>query len=134
MLVAQVLPAILFVKANNAEPCEIARFKRLAHVDLTKHLKKRKMKALIPQIIQSIYVAALFVFCAGSLLLSKGSFDGCRMVSFLTSLVLVIEPIQVRYQEQATHMLLSFLIAAAHTVFMFTYSMLLFTSSLTSYL
>ncbi|XP_030443609.1 LOW QUALITY PROTEIN: ABC transporter B family member 29, chloroplastic [Syzygium oleosum] len=90
----EVLPAILFVKANNAEPCEIARFKRLAHVDLTKRLKKKKMKALIPQIIQSIYVAALFVFCAGSLLLSKGSFDGCRMVSFLTSLVLVIEPIQ----------------------------------------
>ncbi|KAL3755640.1 hypothetical protein ACJRO7_002655 [Eucalyptus globulus] len=90
----EVLPAIVFVKANNAEACEIARFKRLARVDLSERLKKRKMKALIPQIIQSIYMGALFLFCAGSLLLSKGSFEGCSMVSFVTSLVLIIEPIQ----------------------------------------
>lgn len=91
----EVLPAIVFVKANNAEACEIARFKRLARVDLSERLKKRKMKALIPQIIQSIYMGALFIFCAGSLLLSKGSFDGCSMVSFVTSLVLIIEPVQL---------------------------------------
>ncbi|KAF8403308.1 hypothetical protein HHK36_011410 [Tetracentron sinense] len=93
----EVIPSILFVKANNAELCEGARFQRLAHADLSEHLKRKKMKALIPQIVQVIYVGALFIFCAGSLVLSRGSFDGSGMVSFITSLVLLIEPIQVGY-------------------------------------
>ncbi|TXG58246.1 hypothetical protein EZV62_016075 [Acer yangbiense] len=90
----EILPAILFVKANNAERCESARFQRLAHSDLSECLKKKKMKALIPQIVQFIYFGALFIFCAGSLVVSGGSFDGSRMVSFITSLVFLIEPIQ----------------------------------------
>lgn len=91
----QVLPAILFVKANNAEQCESARFQKLAHSDLSACLEKKKMKALIPQIVQFIYFGSLFIFCAGSLLISSGSFDASRMVSFITSLVFLIEPIQV---------------------------------------
>ncbi|KAH9738166.1 ABC transporter B family member 29 [Citrus sinensis] len=90
----EVLPAILFVKANNAEMCESARFRRLAHSDLCELLKKRKMKALIPQTVQLIYFGALFILCGGSLLVSGGSFDGCSLVSFITSLVFMIEPIQ----------------------------------------
>ncbi|KAL9425354.1 hypothetical protein AB3S75_032329 [Citrus x aurantiifolia] len=90
----EVLPAILFVKANNAEMCESARFRRLAHSDLCERLKKRKMKALIPQTVQLIYFGALFILCGGSLLVSGGSFDGCSLVSFITSLVFMIEPIQ----------------------------------------
>ncbi|KAK0585766.1 hypothetical protein LWI29_033781 [Acer saccharum] len=90
----EILPAILFVKANNAERCESARFQRLAHSDLSECLKKKKMKALIPQIVQFIYFGALFIFCVGSLVVSGGSFDGSRMVSFITSLVFLIEPIQ----------------------------------------
>jgi putative ABC transport system ATP-binding protein len=83
------------VKANNSELCESARFQRLAHTDLTEHLKKKKMKAFIPQITQIIYFGALFIFCVGSLMVSSGSFDGCSMVSFVTSLVFLVEPIQV---------------------------------------
>ncbi|XP_031247214.1 ABC transporter B family member 29, chloroplastic-like [Pistacia vera] len=90
----EVLPAILFVKANNAELCESARFQRFAHSDLSERLKKKKMKALIPQIVQIIYFGALFILCAGSLLVSSGSFDACTMVSFITSLAFFIEPIQ----------------------------------------
>ncbi|KAL9428108.1 hypothetical protein AB3S75_030159 [Citrus x aurantiifolia] len=90
----EVFPAILFVKANNAEMCESARFRRLAHSDLCERLKKRKMKAFIPQIVQLIYFGALFILCSGSLLVSGGSFDGCSLVSFITSLVFMIEPIQ----------------------------------------
>ncbi|WCJ33373.1 ATP-dependent lipid A-core flippase [Euphorbia peplus] len=90
----EVLPAILFVKANNTELCESARFQRLAHIDLSEHLKKKKMKALIPQIIQIIYFGALFTLCCGSLLISSGSFGSCSLVSFLTSLVFLVEPIQ----------------------------------------
>ena len=57
----QILPSILFVKASNAELSESARFRRLAHTDLSERLKKRKMKALIPQIIQIIYFGALSI-------------------------------------------------------------------------
>jgi putative ABC transport system ATP-binding protein len=53
------------------------------------------MKAFIPQMIQSLYFGALLTFCAGSLVVSSGSFDGCSMVSFVTSLVFSVEPIQV---------------------------------------
>eukprot|EP00268_Persea_americana_P019638 TRINITY_DN2009_c0_g1_i11.p1 TRINITY_DN2009_c0_g1~~TRINITY_DN2009_c0_g1_i11.p1 ORF type:complete len:597 (-),score=90.90 TRINITY_DN2009_c0_g1_i11:1220-3010(-) len=90
----EVLPSILVVKANNAELCESSRFQRLAQDDLTAHLRKKKMKALIPQIIQVIYMGALLIFCAGSMLVSRGSFDHSCMVSFITSLILLIEPIQ----------------------------------------
>ncbi|PON42418.1 ATP-binding cassette containing protein [Parasponia andersonii] len=90
----EILPAIFFVKANNAELCENTRFQRLARADLSEHLKKKKMKAFIPQIIQIMYFGALFLFCAGSLAISRGSFDGHAMISFVTSLVFLIEPIQ----------------------------------------
>lgn len=92
----QVLPSILVVKANNAELCESLRFQRLAQDDLTAHMRKKKMKALIPQIIQVIYMGTLLIFCAGSMLVSRGSFDRSCMVSFITSLILLIDPIQVK--------------------------------------
>lgn len=90
----EVLPAIFFVKANNGELSEHARFQRLAYTDFSQHLAKKKMKALIPQIIQIIYFGVLCVLCVGSLVVSRGSFDGCSMVSFVTSLVFLVEPIQ----------------------------------------
>lgn len=91
----QVLPSILFVKASNAELSESARFRRLAHTDLSERLKKRKMKALIPQIIQIIYFGALSIFFVGSLVVPSSALDGSLLVSFVTSLVLLIDPIQV---------------------------------------
>ncbi|KAK4799876.1 hypothetical protein SAY86_025241 [Trapa natans] len=90
----EVLPAILFVKANNAEFSESTRFQRLVSADLLERLKKKKMKALIPQITQSIYLGALFVFFVGSMVVSSGSVDGSGIVSFVTSFFLLIEPIQ----------------------------------------
>lgn len=85
------------MKANNAELCESVRFRRLAHVDLSKRLKKKKMKALVPQIVQIIYFGVLLMFCVGSLVISSGSFNCSSIVSFMTSLVLLIEPIQVTF-------------------------------------
>ncbi|XP_027364889.1 ABC transporter B family member 29, chloroplastic isoform X2 [Abrus precatorius] len=90
----EVLPAILFVKANNAESCENARFKRLAMMDYSAKLKKRKMKAVIPQVIQAIYFGILSILCAGSVMISRGSFDRYILVSFVTSLLFLIGPIQ----------------------------------------
>ncbi|KAK2974249.1 hypothetical protein RJ640_016735 [Escallonia rubra] len=72
----EVLPSIIFVKANNAELRECARFQRLAGADLSKRLKKKIMKALVPQIAQICYFGLLFIFCFGSLIISRGSF-GC---------------------------------------------------------
>ncbi|XP_028795544.1 ABC transporter B family member 29, chloroplastic isoform X4 [Neltuma alba] len=90
----EVLPAILFVKANNADMYESSRFKRLARIDFFERLNKKRMKAVIPQIIQAIYFGVLFVLCAGSIVVSRGSFNGCNLVSFVTSLLFLIEPIQ----------------------------------------
>lgn len=90
----EILPSILFVKASNAELSESARFRRLAHTDLSERLKKRKMKALIPQIMQILYFGALSIFFVGSLVVPSGALDGSLLVSFVTSLVLLIDPIQ----------------------------------------
>lgn len=83
------------MKANNSEPCESARFQKLAHTNLSDQLRKKKMKAFIPQITQIVYFGTLIVFCAGSLMVSCGSFNGGSMVSFITSLGFLVEPIQV---------------------------------------
>ncbi|KAL5067683.1 hypothetical protein RYX36_018570 [Vicia faba] len=90
----EILPAILFVKANNAELLESTRFRRLALMDNSAKLNKKRMKALIPQVIQAIYFGVLSILCTGSVVISKGSFDRCSLVSFVTSLLFLIEPIQ----------------------------------------
>lgn len=86
---------MLFVKANNGRLVEGFRFQRLAHDDLMGRLGKKKMKALIPQIIQVIYITGLLVLCSSTLALSRTSFDMSKFFSFVTSLALLIEPIQV---------------------------------------
>ncbi|KAI3992826.1 hypothetical protein MKX01_012778 [Papaver californicum] len=90
----QVLPSMLFIKASNAERCESTRFQKLAQADLFEQLKKKRMKAFIPQIVQGVYIGTLLIFCVGSVVVSKGAIDGASMLSFVTSLFLLIEPIQ----------------------------------------
>ncbi|XP_011094316.1 ABC transporter B family member 29, chloroplastic [Sesamum indicum] len=90
----EVLPSILFVKANNAESSERIRFKLLASADLSACLKKKQMKVLIPQIVQMMFFGVLFMFGASSFVVSSGIFNFFTMVSFITSLVLLIDPIQ----------------------------------------
>ncbi|PHU06430.1 ABC transporter B family member 29, chloroplastic [Capsicum chinense] len=90
----EILPSILFVKANSAESCECKKFQSLAFADLSATMEKKKLKSFIPQLVQAIYFGTLFTFSAGTLLVSKGSFDCSAMVSFVTSLVLLISPIQ----------------------------------------
>ncbi|CAH9117678.1 unnamed protein product [Cuscuta europaea] len=90
----EVLPSILFVKANDAESYESSRFESLASYDLSASLRRKRMKAFIPQLVQAVYFGILFSFFASSLIISRGSFDCSAMVSFITSLVLLIQPIQ----------------------------------------
>ncbi|XP_023772356.1 ABC transporter B family member 29, chloroplastic [Lactuca sativa] len=87
----EVLPSILFVKANNAEHNECMRFKKLANADLYERLNKKRIKALIPHIVQVTFCGALLLIFVGSLVTSS---DLSNVVSFITSLVLLIEPIQ----------------------------------------
>jgi putative ABC transport system ATP-binding protein len=83
------------VKAHAAEAFEQRRFERLALADCHAHLGKRRMKALIPEVITAVYAAtSIILFGVGTWVISQGSFNGAGMVSFVTSLVLLIEPIQ----------------------------------------
>lgn len=86
---------MLTVKANNGEYKEILRFQKLAYDDLKNNLGKKKMKALIPQVVRTTYIGVLVVLCAGSIAVSGTTFDAEGFLSFLTALALVIEPIQV---------------------------------------
>ncbi|CAL9189533.1 unnamed protein product [Musa hybrid cultivar] len=90
----EVLPSMLVVKANVGEPKESLRFQRLAYDNLVYQLKKKKMKALIPQLVQALYVGGLLVLCAGSVVVSRNSCDCSSFLSFVTALTLLIEPIK----------------------------------------
>lgn len=91
----EVLPSMIIVKAYNAEDCEHWRFEKLASADRDAHISKRKLKAFIPEVITSVYAGAILIlFWVGSWVISCGTFNGAGMVSFVTSLVLLIEPIQ----------------------------------------
>lgn len=91
----QIFPSILFVKANHAESNESIRFQLLASADLSACLKKKQMKVLIPQIVQIMFFGVLFTFGASLLVVSRASFNCSAMVSFMTSLILLVDPIQV---------------------------------------
>ncbi|KAL6532663.1 hypothetical protein OROHE_014085 [Orobanche hederae] len=90
----EVFPSILFVKANNAEANGRIRFQSLASADLSACLKKKQMKVLFSQIVQIMFIGVLFVFGAISLVVSRVSFNCSATVSFSTSLIMLIEPIQ----------------------------------------
>ncbi|XP_026660073.1 ABC transporter B family member 29, chloroplastic isoform X2 [Phoenix dactylifera] len=90
----EVVPSVLAVKANNGELNESMRFQMLAQDDLEKLLRKRKMKALMPQIVQALYIGGLLLFCAGSLIVLRNSFAASSFLSFIMALTLLIEPIQ----------------------------------------
>ncbi|WOL12754.1 ABC transporter B family member 29, chloroplastic [Canna indica] len=90
----EVLPMMLAVKANMGETKESLRFQRLAHDNLLQQHKKRKMKALIPQLVQALYIGGLLALCACSIVLSKNSCDSSNFFSFASALALLIEPIK----------------------------------------
>ncbi|KAG7017464.1 ABC transporter B family member 29, chloroplastic, partial [Cucurbita argyrosperma subsp. argyrosperma] len=90
----EVLPAFLFVKANSGEFCENIRFQRLTRTDLYARLKKKKMKAFAPHVVQALYFMSLSMLCVGFLVVSRGSFSSGSMISFVTSLGFLIEPVQ----------------------------------------
>lgn len=94
-LLFQVFPSILFVKANNAESNERIRFQLLASADLSARLKKKQAKVLIPHIVQIMFFGLLLILGSTSIIVSRGSLNCSVIVSFMTSLVLLIDPIQV---------------------------------------
>lgn len=92
---AEIFPSMLIVKAYAAEGFEQWRFQRLALVDCEVRLKQKRMKAFIPEAITAVYaITAVLLFVIATWAISCGSFDGASMISFVTSLVLLMEPIQ----------------------------------------
>lgn len=86
------------VKSHAAEGFESRKFERLARADWQAHLGKKRMKAFIPEVITAVYAAtAIALFGVGTWVISQGQFDGAGMVAFVTSLVLLIDPIQVDF-------------------------------------
>lgn len=83
------------MKANNAESNEQIRFQLLASGDRSARLKKKQMKILIPQIVQIMFFGVLFILGATSIVVSRGLLNCSVLVSFMTSLVLLVDPIQV---------------------------------------
>ncbi|XP_042441863.1 ABC transporter B family member 29, chloroplastic-like [Zingiber officinale] len=90
----EVLPSMLVVKANIGESKESFRFQTLALDNLLQQLKKKKMKALIPQLVQALCLGGLLVLCVCSVVVSRNSFDCSNLFSFITALMLLIEPIK----------------------------------------
>eukprot|EP00850_Spirogloea_muscicola_P015799 SM000124S25931 [mRNA] locus=s124:152276:155799:- [translate_table: standard] len=91
----EVLAAALVVKAHAAEEFEERRFEALAATNCVARLRKRKMKAFIPEVITGVYaLTVLALFLVGTWAISRGTFTGQGMVSFLTSLIFLIDPIQ----------------------------------------
>ncbi|KAM5552016.1 hypothetical protein ABKV19_026743 [Rosa sericea] len=76
-----VLPAILFVKASNAELWENIGLRSLLTLTSATNLKKKKMKALIPQVTQIIYFGGLSMLCVGPMMLCSSSIDIFGIVS-----------------------------------------------------
>ncbi|PKA62375.1 ABC transporter B family member 29, chloroplastic [Apostasia shenzhenica] len=91
---SEVLSLMVVVKANNGALSENIRFQRLAQDDLLAHLRKKKMKAFIPQIVHFVYIGGLIVLCASARVFSQGIIDGSAFFSFIMSLALVVDPIQ----------------------------------------
>lgn len=91
----EILPSMFVIKAHGAEVSEQWRFNRLAWTEREAQLGKKRMKAFIPEIITLVYVMTGTVLLAvGTWAISKGSFDAAGMVTFVTSLILLVEPMQ----------------------------------------
>lgn len=85
---------MLIVKANNAELSESSRFQKFAYDDLTRLLKKRRAKVFVPEIVKVIHIGGTLL-CAAAMLASRGLFDSSCMVSFIISVALLVDPIEV---------------------------------------
>ena len=68
-------------------------FQRFASADLSERFKKKKFKSLIPQIVQVIYLGSLSMFSVGAVTLACSYLSSGAIVSFMTSLAFLIEPV-----------------------------------------
>jgi putative ABC transport system ATP-binding protein len=99
LLAIQVLPSMFVIKAHGAEGSEQWRFNRLAWIEREAQLNKKRMKAFIPEIITLVYgVTTTVILAVGTWAISKGTLDAAGMVSFITSLLLLLDPMQVCFR------------------------------------
>lgn len=92
---------MLVVKSLRAEPFEVRIFRQLAEANRTAQLAKRREKALFPEAITAAYAAAVVaLLLAGAVAVQGGAMTGGGIVAFFTSLVLLVEPIQVEGRDR----------------------------------
>ncbi|MCO5596308.1 hypothetical protein L7F22_050369 [Adiantum nelumboides] len=91
----EIFPSMFIVKAFAAEEFELWRFQGLALTDTEARVKKKKMKAFIPEAITAVYAStAILLFAVATWAVSHGSFNATNIISFTTSLLLLVDPIQ----------------------------------------
>lgn len=91
----EIFPSMPMVKAYAAEEFEQWRFQKLALADNEARIKKKRMKAFIPEAITAVYATtAIMLFGVATWAISRGAFDGPNLISFVASLLLLIDPIQ----------------------------------------
>ena len=94
---SQTLSSMLLVKALRAEPFESSLFRQLAESNRAAQLRKKREKVLFPEAITAAYsLAVVALFAVGAVAVRGQALTGGGIVSFFTSLVLLVEPIQVR--------------------------------------
>lgn len=92
----QVLPGMLAVKTQLREAFEAGRFRALVASDVGARLAKKRAKALFPEAITGAYTLAVTVlFGVSAWAVRGGQLTPGGIVSFFSSLVLLVEPIQV---------------------------------------
>ena len=94
---SQTLSSMLLVKALRAEPFESSLFRQLAESNRAAQLRKKRETVLFPEAITAAYsLAVVALFAVGAVAVRGQALTGGGIVSFFTSLVLLVEPIQVR--------------------------------------
>eukprot|EP00899_Mesostigma_viride_P026636 jgi/Mesvir1/7157/Mv02517-RA.1 len=94
--VNEILPAMLLIKVSAAESYHRAGLGRIASACRRARLAVERSRAVIPATITVVYaLIVISLFAVGTWAISRKLLTSAEMVSFVTSLVLLIEPIQL---------------------------------------
>lgn len=123
---AEVFPAMHIIRTHAGEEHEKKRFSRLANACRIRKARTERVRMVLPAAMTIIYTfTVLVLFYAGCWAINKKQISGEDMISFLSAVVLLVEPIQgcsiayneLRQGEAAVERLLSLLSIGSSTVF-----------------
>ena len=126
---AEVFPAMHIVRTHAGEKHEKTQFSRLANECRVTKGRTERVRMVLPAAMTIIYTCTVLVlFYAGCWAISKNQITGEDMISFLSAVVLLVEPIQgcsmayneLRQGEAAVKRLLSLLFVPESKIFAHT--------------